>query len=57
MLHQKFGKLKWEDLVEPSIKLAEEGVVINKAFAKAIQSVKKKIAKQKNGEDMFPGLM
>lgn len=53
-LHQKFGKLEWEDLIEPSIKIAEEGVVINKAFAKGIESAKRKI--EQKGLDFNPGL-
>ena len=42
-LHQKFGKLKWEDLVTPSIEIAENGLPVNKALAVAIQAVKKKV--------------
>ena len=53
-LHQKFGELKWEDLVSPSIKIAEEGLRVNKALATAIQSVKRKVDAQ--GMDMLPGL-
>ena len=53
-LHQKFGKLKWEDLIEPSIKIAEGGVRVNKPLAYAIQSVMKKV--DKKGMEMLPGL-
>ena len=52
-LHQAFGKLKWEDLVEPSIKLASEGVVVNAALERAIQVVVNKM--KTKGVDM-PGL-
>ena len=54
-VHQAHGKKKWEDLVEPSIKLAEEGVIVNKAFAYAIQVIKGKV-EQQFGADVFHGL-
>ena len=53
-LHQKFGKLKWEDLIKPAINIAEEGVRVNKPLANAIQAVKKKVASK--GMEMLPGL-
>ena len=56
MVYQAHGKLKWEDLVEPSIKLAEQGIIVNKAFALAIQAIKRKVEKEVNGIDAFPGL-
>lgn len=36
-LHQKLGKLPWKDLVEPAIKLARDGFVIDKRTAEAIR--------------------
>ncbi|XP_028396724.1 glutathione hydrolase 1 proenzyme-like [Dendronephthya gigantea] len=35
--HQKFGKLKWRDLVEPSVKLASEGFKVTSALERAIE--------------------
>ena len=33
LAHQKYGKLAWKDLVEPSVDLAENGVVLSYALA------------------------
>jgi gamma-glutamyltranspeptidase / glutathione hydrolase len=33
MAHQKWGKLKWEQLFEPAIKLAEQGFTVNASLA------------------------
>ena len=53
-LYQQHGKMKWEDLVEPSVELATKGVPVNKALAKAINTVKAKV--EKLGKDMPAGL-
>ncbi len=31
--HKKFGKLPWKDLVDPAVKLAQDGFVLNRATA------------------------
>lgn len=36
--HQRFGKLKWSELFQEAIKLAEEGYEVNSALAGAINS-------------------
>ena len=38
--HQRFGKLSWEELVNPAIKLAEEGFLPAKILVDDIQSMK-----------------
>lgn len=43
--HKTHGKLPWKELIQPAIKLAEEGIPIIKPLANAIQSVKKKMEK------------
>ncbi len=41
--HEKFGKLEWRDLLEPSVKLASEGFTVTSALAYAIQRSKSQI--------------
>lgn len=41
--HEKFGKLPWHDLVEPSIKLASEGFYVTAALAESIEKNQEKI--------------
>src|SRR5437588_6941633 len=36
--HAKYGKLAWKDLVEPAIKLAEDGFDIDEALAKSLNN-------------------
>ncbi|XP_057295021.1 glutathione hydrolase 1 proenzyme-like [Hydractinia symbiolongicarpus] len=40
-VHKKHGKLNWSELVEPAIKLADEGIIISKALAGTIKSASK----------------
>ena len=42
--HQKYGKLKWEDLVEPAIKLASNGFKITARQAKELNGMKTRFA-------------
>ena len=34
--HQMFGVLPWKELFEPSIKIAQDGLIVTTALAKAI---------------------
>ena len=39
---KKHGRLQWRELIEPTIKIAEEGFVISKATGKSIEGAKKR---------------
>jgi gamma-glutamyltranspeptidase/glutathione hydrolase len=39
LAHQKFGKLPWKDVVNPSVKLAEEGFVLGNGLATSLNWV------------------
>jgi gamma-glutamyltranspeptidase/glutathione hydrolase len=39
MAHEKYGKLKWKQLVLPAVKLAEEGFAIDSPLASSLNSV------------------
>jgi gamma-glutamyltranspeptidase/glutathione hydrolase len=38
LAHQKYGKLRWKYVLEPAIKLAEEGFIIDRALASSLNS-------------------
>ena len=39
LAHQRFGKLKWKEVVWPAVRLAEEGFVINDTLADSLNWV------------------
>ena len=39
MAHEKWGKLKWEQLFAPAIRLAEEGYIVNKTLESRLKTV------------------
>ncbi|GIR09090.1 MAG: hypothetical protein CM15mP19_08860 [Gammaproteobacteria bacterium] len=51
--HQKFGKLPWRQLIEPSITLAREGFVITETLGTTLSDYADKLAKTKDGKKYF----
>ncbi|MCU0324267.1 MAG: gamma-glutamyltransferase [Spirosomaceae bacterium] len=49
-LHKKFGKLSWEKVMQPSIELAEKGVILTEREAFGLNGLKKTLL-QVNGEN------
>jgi gamma-glutamyltranspeptidase / glutathione hydrolase len=37
--HEQFGKLRWEDLLQPAIRLAEDGFVIDQSLARSLNEI------------------
>ncbi|MDB4837461.1 gamma-glutamyltransferase [Marinomonas sp.] len=44
-LHERYGKISWEDLLSPAAKLAEKGFIVSPRLAGAIQSSKKYLSR------------
>ena len=55
LAHQKYGRLKWSDLVEPARALAADGFEVSPALAKSLraESTKKKLAKWPESQRIF----
>lgn len=49
-LHKKFGKLPWDKVIQPSIELAEKGVILTEREAFGLNGLKKTLL-QVNGEN------
>jgi gamma-glutamyltranspeptidase / glutathione hydrolase len=41
MAHEKWGKLKWAELFQPAIKLAEDGFIVNKTLESRLKMVER----------------
>lgn len=50
-MHEKFGKLSWEKLLEPAIKLAEQGVILTEREALGLNN-NALVFKKVNGDDL-----
>lgn len=44
-IHNKFGKLKWAELVQPALNLAEKGVILTEKEARGLNSIKEILLK------------
>lgn len=52
-IHKKWGKLKWEQVITPSIKLAEEGFKVDRLLAQAISLANAKIIADPNMKAVY----
>ena len=52
-VHQRFGSLPWAKLLEPAIKLAEDGFAISPFMADALNGRYKKLSQYKNFKRIF----
>ncbi|PCH68652.1 MAG: gamma-glutamyltransferase [Bacteroidales bacterium] len=55
-LHQKYGSMKWEVLVEPAIRLAGNGVVLSGLEAAKLNAYHDQIKNQNKGKSSIPYL-
>lgn len=54
--HQRFGRLRWEDLLAPAIRLAEEGFAVNERFAGSVAGERDRLARFPASAELFlPG--
>jgi gamma-glutamyltranspeptidase/glutathione hydrolase len=51
--HQRYGSLPWSKLVEPAIKLAEEGFIVDARLAKSLEESAKNLSKFPSTEKIF----
>lgn len=51
--HQRYGKLPWRSVLEPTIKLCKEGHVVSKTLAKALASREKAIWEEPSMREVF----
>tara|TARA_Y100001936_G_scaffold248132_1_gene295355 strand:+ start:2410 stop:4107 length:1698 start_codon:yes stop_codon:yes gene_type:complete len=52
-VHKKFGSLPWKKLLEPAIKLAEEGFIMSPFMVDALNKRYKKLSKYNNFKEIF----
>ncbi|MUP39085.1 gamma-glutamyltransferase [Labilibaculum euxinus] len=55
-LHQKYGKMDWKALLEPAIKLAENGVALSLLEANKLNDYHDQIQNQNKGKSLVPYL-
>lgn len=52
-IHHRFGTMKWEKLIEPAIKMADEGFAVYPSLAKALAARKDVLAKFPDSKKIF----
>lgn len=52
-VHKKFGSISWKKLIEPAIKLAEEGFIMSPFMVDALNRRYKKLSNYENFKDIF----
>lgn len=53
MAHRLYGKLPWKDLVLPAVKLAEEGIVLNRHLTRSLNGILKSSPKHAELQRVF----
>ena len=52
-VHKRFGSISWKKLIEPAIKLAEEGFIMSPFMVDALNRRYKKLSNYQNFKDIF----
>jgi len=53
LAHERLGKLSWTEILDPAIRLAQEGFPVNRSLHRSIESNKKQFAKYPSSASVF----
>lgn len=52
-VHQRYGKLKWPELLKPAIQMAEKGVVVDEIWVRSVQARKEVLTRFAAAQQIF----